>query len=153
MKSYLNRFAIYDDRIWRVDGAGGFVSDGRRSLLKILENCSQQSVAKKIGCSQGTISKLASGKVLTDLDVAIGFQQHYGIPPTAWRPIANIPSGIASRVKAGLDPTDVAYPELPPAGDSRRGGAFAANDEEPMGTREERENEKFPHDVRSSFRG
>lgn len=85
-------------------------------LLEALRHEKQVEVARNVRCSQGFVSRLASGeKSLTDLGLSVRFERAYGIPPSAWlapwnsdadAPVANIHtdmSGRGTRVPDGHD--------------------------------------------------
>lgn len=66
------------------DAAGGWRSRGRSSLVRVLQECRQQDIARRCGCARSTIAKLASGALrLPSLPVALALTA-YAIEPSAW---------------------------------------------------------------------
>lgn len=72
----------------RLDAAGGWKSDGRRALVRFLDDVSRVEVARLVRrhtrCSPSCVSRLAAGRRRPTLEIAVALQRVAGIAVEAW---------------------------------------------------------------------
>lgn len=88
---------------------GGRRSLGRQMLLRALNRHRQAEIARKCGCSQSQISRLAAGAETDSYSLRRALERYFGIPAGAWdEPASDAPTPLPALEPAESNPVPAA---------------------------------------------